>query len=172
CASALGRASSSRRETASSPIRAFLTGKRPRDADDLRRGRPRSVWRAQPRSCYLTVMILPRELTRFIGRIKSTSSLASLSTLVVIICVFAILLTLVAGPHYPLTYALWILFIIWMVYIGAAYVFWSIKDPNRLQTENYQLQQQVIKVITDERHPGRTIENEPLTSNTNVGEIK
>jgi hypothetical protein len=120
----------------------------------------------------VTVMNFPQEFIRIIGRLKTTSALSSLSMPGGLIGGFAILLTLVAGPHYPLTYTLWIFFIIWMLGIGAAYVFWSIKDPNRLQTENYQLQQQVIKVITDERHPGKTIEHASLTSNTVVGVIK
>ena len=111
-------------------------------------------------------MNLPPELIRIIGHLKTTSALAPLSMPGGLIGVFAILLTLVGGPHYPLTYMLWIFFIIWMVGVGAAYVFWSIKDPNRLQTENYQLEHQRIKVIGDERNPGKVIENMPLTANT------
>ena len=54
---------------------------------------------------------------------------------------------------------------LWFVAIFGAYIFWSIKSPDRLQTENYQLEQQRIKVIGDERHPGKVIEG-TLTANT------
>ena len=78
---------------------------------------------------------------------------------------FALLMTPVAGPNHPLTYVLWIAFLVWIfVGIGTAYIYWSIKGPDRLQTENYQLEQQRIKVIGDERHPGKVIEG-TLTAN-------
>lgn len=110
-------------------------------------------------------MSLPRDLIRTIGHLKTTSALAPLSMPGGLIGVFAILMTIVGGPHHPLTWTLWIFFIMWFTAIGGAYIYWSIKDPNRLQTENYQLEQQRIKVIGDERHPGKTIEG-TLTSNT------
>jgi hypothetical protein len=111
-------------------------------------------------------MNLPPELIRIIGHLKTTSALAPLSVPGGLIGMFAVLVMIVGGPHHPLTWVLWIFFIIWMVGIGGAYVFWSIKDPNRLQTENYQLEQQRIKVIGDERNPGKVIEGTPLISNT------
>jgi hypothetical protein len=117
-------------------------------------------------SCYLTVMGLPRDLIRTIGHLKTTSALAPLLMPAGLIGVFAVLMTIVGGPHHPLTWVLWIFFIIWMVAIGGAYIFWSFKDPDRLQTENYQLEQQRINLIGDERNPGKVIEGSPLTSNT------
>jgi O-antigen/teichoic acid export membrane protein len=114
----------------------------------------------------MPAMSFPRDLIRTIGRLKTTSALAPLSVPAGLIGVFAVLMTIVGGPHHPLTWALWIFFIVWMVAIGGAYILWSIKDPDRLQTENYQLEQQRIKIIGDERNPGKVIEDAPLTSNT------
>jgi O-antigen/teichoic acid export membrane protein len=112
----------------------------------------------------MPAMSFPRDLIRTIGHLKTTSALAPLSVPAGLIGVFAVLMTIVGGPHHPLTWALWIFFIVWMVAIGGAYIFWSIKDPDRLQTENYQR----IKIIGDERNPGKVIEGAPLTSNTAV----
>jgi hypothetical protein len=110
-------------------------------------------------------MNLPPELIRFFGRLTTRSVLAPLSVPGGLIGLFAFLLTPVAGPHHPLTYALWIFFIVWFIGIGGAYVFWSIKDPDRLQTESYQLEQQRMKTIGDERDPGKVVEG-TLTANT------
>jgi hypothetical protein len=110
-------------------------------------------------------MRLPRDLIRTIGHLKTTSALAPLSMPAGLIGVFAVLMTIVGGPHHPLTWVLWIFFIVWMVGIGGAYAFWSFKGPDRLQTENYQLEQQRIRTIGDERHPGKVIEG-TLTANT------
>jgi hypothetical protein len=111
-------------------------------------------------------MNLPPELIRFFGRLTTKSALAPLSVPGGLIGLFALLLTPVAGPHHPLTYVLWIAFLVWMFGgIGGAYIYWSIKGPDRLQTESYLLEQQRIKMIGDERHPGKVIEAE-LTANT------
>ena len=110
-------------------------------------------------------MNLPPELIRFFGRLTTKSVLAPLSVPAGLLGAFALLLTPIAGPHHPLTYILWIAFLVWMFgVIGTAYIYWSIKGPDRLQTENYQLEQQRIKVIGDERHPGKVIEG-TLTAN-------
>ena len=109
---------------------------------------------------------MPPELIRFFGRLTTRSVLAPLSVPGGLIGTFALLMTPVAGPHHPLTYGLWIAFLVWIFGgIGIAYIYWSIKDPDRLQTENYQLEQQRIKTIGDERHPGKVIEG-TLTANT------
>jgi hypothetical protein len=150
-------------------------GEPPGGASSGRRNHYRS-WRAGdrpsgcanhsgPAVCYLTIMSLPPELIRFFGRLTTRSVLAPLSVPGGLIGTFALLMTPVAGPHHPLTWVLWIFFIIWMVGIGAAYIFWSIKNPDRLQTESYQLEQQRIRTIGDERHPGKVIEG-TLTANT------
>jgi hypothetical protein len=113
-----------------------------------------------------TVMSLPRDLIRTIGHLKTTSALAPLSMPGGLIGLFAVLITIVAGPHHLLTYILWIFFILWFAAIGDAYIYWSIKDPDRLQTENYQLEQRRITLLGDERNPGKVIEGIPLTANT------
>ena len=110
-------------------------------------------------------MGLPRDLIRTIGHLKTTSALAPLSMPAGLIGVFAVLMTIVGGPHHPLTWVLWIFFMVWLVAIFGAYIFWSIKSPDRLQTENYQLELQRT-LIGDERNPGKVIEGAPLTSNT------
>jgi len=111
-------------------------------------------------------MSLPPELIRFFGRLRTRSVLAPLSVPGGLIGTFALLMTPVAGPNHPLTYALWIAFLVWIFGgIGTAYIYWSMKGPDRLQTESYQLEQQRIKVIGDERNPGKVIEG-TLTSNT------
>jgi hypothetical protein len=78
---------------------------------------------------YVTVMGLPRDLIRTIGHLKTTSALAPLSMPAGLIGVFAVLMTIVGGPHHPLTWTLWIFFMIWLVAIFGAYIFWSIKSP-------------------------------------------
>ena len=111
-------------------------------------------------------MTLPPELTRFFGRLTTKSVLAPLSVPAGLIGAFALLMTPVAGPHHPLTYVLWGAFLLWMFGgVGIAYIYWSIKNPDRLQTESFQLEQQRMKVIGDERHPGKEIEG-TLTANT------
>lgn len=114
-------------------------------------------------------MSLPPELIRFFGRLTTRSALAPLSVPAGLIGSFALLMTPVAGPHHPLTYTLWIAFLVWVFGgIGSAYIYWSFKNPDRLQTESYQLEQQRMKVIGDERHPGKVIEGAALTANPMV----
>jgi hypothetical protein len=120
----------------------------------------------QPQPCYLAAMSLPPELIRFFGRLTTKSVLAPLSVPGGLIGAFALLLTPVAGPHHPLTYALWIAFLVWMFGgIGGAYIYWVIRGPDRLQTESYLLEQQRIKMIGDERDPGKVVEG-TMTANT------
>jgi hypothetical protein len=109
----------------------------------------------------------PTDLIGTIGRFRTTSVLAPLLVAAIIIGVFASGVTLWGGgPDHPLTWTLWIAFLGDLVLAGLVYVIWSFVDPNRLHSEEYLLEQQRIRVLTDERHPGRTIEHEPLTSNT------
>jgi hypothetical protein len=109
---------------------------------------------------------IPYDLIGTLGRFKTTSVLAPLLVVEIIVGVFALGLTALIGPDHTLTWVLWSAFLAILALIGLAYFIWSLVNPNRLQTEDYQIQQQVIKVLTDERHPGKTIEHEPLTSNT------
>jgi hypothetical protein len=111
----------------------------------------------------------PSDLIRTIGRFKTTSVLAPLLIGGIIIGLFASGMTMWVGPNHSLSWTLWIFVLTyWTVAICGAYAYWSVKEPDRLQTENYQLQQQRIRLVTDERHPGKTIEHEPLTPNTAI----
>ena len=114
----------------------------------------------------------PGDLIGTIGRFKTTSVLAPLLVLGIIIGVFAFFVTLRVGPDHPLTWTLWIAFLVDIILVLLAYVIWSFVNPDRLQTEDYQLEQQRIRLVTDERHPGKTIEHEPLTPNTAIQTVR
>jgi hypothetical protein len=111
----------------------------------------------------------PGDLISTIGRFRTTSVLAPLLVAGIIIGVFAFGVTMWAGPDHPLTWVLWIPFLIDLVVILFGYIVWSFVNPDRLQTEEYRLEQQRITLIGDERHPGKVIESEPLTANTVIG---
>jgi hypothetical protein len=116
-------------------------------------------------------MSFPSDLINYFARFKTTSALAPLLAAGSILCLTAFGVTWLVGADHTLTWMLWIFILFfWTAFIGGAYVFWSIKNPNRLQTEDFQYK--ALQVLTDERHPGKTIEHEPLTSNTVVGVIK
>jgi hypothetical protein len=59
---------------------------------------------------------------------------------------------------------IWALFGVCVLFTLAAYSYWSAKEPNRLQTEKYQLAQQRL-LIGDERDPNsiKMIESQPPT---------
>jgi predicted membrane channel-forming protein YqfA (hemolysin III family) len=107
-------------------------------------------------------------LISIIEKIKTSSALAPLLALNVILGV----VSLIATPMLRGDLLLWF---IWVVFFGsvfftlAVYLFWAKKSPNRLQTEHYQLAHQRLLMIGDERNPHSrtTIEGE-LTSNTVV----
>src|SRR5262245_45317784 len=114
----------------------------------------------------------PTDLIGTIRRFRTTSVLAPLLVAAIIIGVFASAVMMSAGPDHSLTWTLWIVFVVDLVLAGLGYVIWSIVDPNRLQTEEYQLEQQRIRgLLTDERHPGKTIEHQRLTPNTAIQSI-
>ena len=115
-------------------------------------------------------MTFTSDLVRIFGHFKTTSALSPLLVGGSILCLAAFGVTWLAGPSHPLTWMLWIfVMFFWVFGIGGAYILWSIVNPDRLQTEDYQ---KFLHVLTDERHPGKTIEHAPLTSNTVVGVIK
>jgi len=113
----------------------------------------------------------PSDLIGTIGRFRTTSVLAPLLVAAIIIGVLALFVTLAAGPDHPLTWTLWIAFLVDLFVALLSYVTWSFVNPDRLQTEEYQLEQQRIRLVTDERHPGKTIEHELLTPNTAIQSI-
>jgi hypothetical protein len=122
-----------------------------------------------------TVMRYTRDLVGIIGRFRTTSVLAPLFVPLIIMGVFASFVTPFAGVDHPLTWMLWIAVVAVFGMILLFYPIWSVINPDRLQTEDYRLEQQRItqQVIGDERHPGPVlIEGAPLTSNTAIGQIK
>jgi membrane protein implicated in regulation of membrane protease activity len=110
----------------------------------------------------------PRDLVGTLGRFRTTSVLAPLLILLIILGVLALIATPFAGVDHPLTWMLWIAVMFVVGVILLSYAIWSVINPDRLQTEEYQLEQQRI-LITDERHPGTMlIDHASLTSNTAI----
>lgn len=87
-----------------------------------------------------------------VQRIKTTNILAPLLALTVICGFMALGLTFIIGPHI-LAVLLWTLFALCVAGCLTAYVGWSFKDPDRLQTEDYQLARYQMQLIGDERDP-------------------
>lgn len=106
-----------------------------------------------------------------LGRFRTSSVLAPLHILLIIVGVLTLLWTWTAGVDHLLT---WVLVIAAVVVGGADLLFyciWSVANPDRLQTEEYRLEERRISVIGDERRPGagaELIDSEPLTSNTAI----
>jgi hypothetical protein len=84
-------------------------------------------------------------------RIQTTSVLAPLFVPTIIVGVVG----LIGSPFLPIVISggLWILFGLCVLFTLGAYVYWSAKEPNRLQTERYQLEQKRLLLIGDERDP-------------------
>jgi len=109
-----------------------------------------------------------------IKRIQTSNILAPLLAADVITGVIALFasLTELAGLPEPLLWGVWGLFGLCILSTLIAYVYWSWRDPNRLQTERYQLEQQRLLLLGDERGPDSTkmIESTP-SANVKVGAI-
>jgi hypothetical protein len=114
---------------------------------------------------------IPYDLIGTIGRFRTTNVLAPLLVAEIIIGLFASCVTAWVGADHLLSWVLWIAFLVILAVILVVYIVLLVVDPNRLQSEEYLLEQQRI-LIGDERNPGKTIEQAPLTSNTVVGVIK
>jgi hypothetical protein len=108
-----------------------------------------------------------RDLIGTIGRFRTTTVLAPLYVPLIASGVLASIVTPFAGFDHPLTWMLWIVFV---AVVGIAilfYCYWSVADPDRLQTEEYLLEQRRLSVIGDESRPGPVlIDSAPLTANT------
>jgi hypothetical protein len=117
-----------------------------------------------------TVMRISRDLIGRIGRFRTTSVLAPLLAPLIITSLVALIVTAGAGVDHPLTWMLWYLFGAVVVVILLFYCIWSYANPDRLQTEEYRLEEQRIRIIGDERHPGPVLIDSAaqLTSNTAV----
>jgi hypothetical protein len=114
-----------------------------------------------------TVMGTYRDLIRTAGRFRTTSVIAPLYYPLIILGIFASIVTPFAGVDHSLTWMLWIAFVAVGGWILLSYTFWSFKNPVALQTEEYRTQ--LMRLIGDESRPGAgavLIDSAPLTSNT------
>ncbi|BCA04157.1 hypothetical protein BDHH15_47290 [Bradyrhizobium diazoefficiens] len=102
-----------------------------------------------------------------VERIKTASILAPLLVLDVICATLALLATPLIGVTNSLLWVAWIPFLICTAFTLASYVYWSMVAPNRLQTEHYQLAQQRLLLIGDERDPNsaKLINSAPTANN-------
>jgi hypothetical protein len=110
-----------------------------------------------------------RDLIGRIGRFRTTTVLAPLYVPLIISGVLASFVTPFAGVDHPLTWMLWIVFVVLVGIAGLFYCIWSVANPDRLQTEEYRLEEQRMRIIGDESRPGAgavVIDSAPLTSNT------
>jgi hypothetical protein len=104
-----------------------------------------------------------------VERIHTASVLAPLLVLDVICAVLALSATPLIGTQSSWLWVAWAPLLVSFIYTLLAYAYWSVKAPNRLQTENYQLQHQRLLLIGDERDPNNVkIIEGTATSNTAV----
>lgn len=103
-----------------------------------------------------------------VKRIQTSSIVAPLLAADVITGVIGLLGAFVLP--YPILYGVWVLFGLCVLSSLGSYAFWSWKEPNRLQTERYQLEHQRLLLVGDERDPNspKLIESTP-SANTVVG---
>jgi hypothetical protein len=108
-----------------------------------------------------------RHLINTLGRFRTTSVLAPLQVLGIIVVIPFIIVMWLAGADHSLTWMFSYLFAAVVVVALLSFCIWSFANPDRLQTEEYRIEQQ--RLIGDERQPGAgavLIDNAPLTSNT------
>jgi hypothetical protein len=107
-----------------------------------------------------------------IKRIQTSSILAPLLVVDVIVGAVALFASLgkLVGLRELLLWCIWGLFGFCVLFTLASYIYWSWMQPNRLQTENYQLEHQRLVLIADERDPNspKLIGSAP-SANTVVG---
>jgi hypothetical protein len=113
---------------------------------------------------------IPYDLIGTIGRFRTTNILAPLLVAAIIIGLFASCVTAWIGADQLLSWVLWIAFLVVFAVMLVVYIVLLFVDPDRLHSEEYLIEQK--RLIGDERHPGKTIDHAPLTSNTVVGVIK
>ena len=129
-------------------------------------------FRLSPLRCPIPIVSL-RSYPQLSGY-GSSSILAPLLVVDVIVgavALFASLGKLVGLPE-PLLWSIWGLFGFCVLFTLSSYVYWSWAQPNRLQTENYQIEHQRLLLIGDERDPNsmKLIGSAP-SANTKVGSI-
>jgi hypothetical protein len=107
-------------------------------------------------------------LTSAVQRIKTSSVIAPLLAADAISGAVALAATFRLGAE-ALTWLVWGPFFGCVALTLIAYVFWSFREPNRLQTEDYQLERQRLDMLGDERDPNNpAVLRGPMTGNTAV----
>lgn len=103
-----------------------------------------------------------------IERVRTGSVLAPLLVMDVICGFAAFGVTLRLGDN-NLVWALWAFFALCMTASIAMFVAFAIKDPERLQTEDYRLARHKLDLIGDERDPNSPkMITEQVSANTHV----
>jgi hypothetical protein len=112
-------------------------------------------------------------LGSLIERVRTGSVVAPLLALTLICGVLAFSVTALPGPVDALVWCLWALFAICVAADLIAYTLFAIKDPDRLQTEDYRLARHRLDLIGDERDPNseKLIEAAP-TANTFLDAVR
>ena len=100
-------------------------------------------------------------------RIRTGSVIAPLLALTFMVGLFALAISW--SSNSSVINGLWCLFALCVIFTILAYIWWSIKEPERLQTEDYRLARHRIDVIGDERDPNdpKVIEGTP-SANTHL----
>jgi hypothetical protein len=102
-----------------------------------------------------------------IERINTANVIAPLFVVDIVVGVVALIGS--AFIPAPIPIALWVLFGFCVLFTLGAYVYWSLRAPNRLQTERYQLEHQRMLLIGDERDPNSAkFITAQATANTHV----
>lgn len=115
---------------------------------------------------------MPQSLHSAVQRIKTASILAPLLALTAICGSAALLATIVLGDSL-LAWVLWSAFLLCVIASLSFYIYWSIRDPDRLQTEDYLLARRKIDLIGDERGPpAAKLIDESAISNPMIGEVE
>lgn len=105
-------------------------------------------------------------ISSLIQRVQTSSVIAPLLALDIIVGLLALAMSAVLGET-KLVYGICLAFGLCVATTIVAYIYWSFASPDRLQSENYMLEQKRIGLLGDERDPNnpRTIEAR-ATSNT------
>lgn len=107
-------------------------------------------------------------LGSLIERVRTGSVLAPLLALAVIVGAAAFSVTPFSNDA-TLVRSLWALFAFCVFATLVAYVLFALRDPDRLQTEDYRLARHRLELIGDERDPNDVkLLEAPPTSNTHL----
>jgi hypothetical protein len=116
---------------------------------------------------------LPKLLSSAVQRIKTQSILAPLLALDVICGVMALGVTVMVGDTL-LSRWIWVSFGVSVAFTLVAYTYWSFREPERLQTEDYRLAREHLMLIGDERNPNspELLEGRPVSKAAHFAEYQ